>query len=217
MESKQIVRKSLPLVVLVLLATSGAIIWFVANRKPSTPQVFGPAPVVTISTDKPEEKLPNEVGYSWQGQINDPKQISIDRIGVDSLIQNVGVDQNKAIAVPNNIHIAGWFVDSVRPGEMGLSIIDGHVNGPTVNGGVFGRLNELAVGDSVNIVLGDDTSINYKVHSTQELPTDKTAEALFSQIPSITRQLNLVTCTGEYDKDNQTYKNRLLVVLEQVD
>lgn len=33
------------------------------------------------------------------------------------------------MAVPNNIHMAGWFMDSVRPGQMGLSIIDGHVDG----------------------------------------------------------------------------------------
>lgn len=89
---------------------------------------YVPAPVVTYSTETPEEKLPVDAGYSWKGQKNDPKRIVISKIGVDSLVQNVGVDQNQQIAVPNNIHIAGWFIDSVRPGESGLSIIDGHVS-----------------------------------------------------------------------------------------
>lgn len=216
MDTKRLVRKFLPLTIAVLVASSAAILWFVVNRSSRSEQAYGPAPVITVSTPSPEEQQPATVGYKWLGQLNDPKRITIASIDIDALIQNVGVDQNTAIAVPNNIHIAGWFVDSVRPGEKGLSIIDGHVNGPTLNEGVFGRLKELAIGDRVQITLGDDTKINYRVHTTQDLPAEKATEALFSQIPTILRQLNLVTCTGEYDKVNQTYKNRYLVTLEQL-
>lgn len=67
---------------------------------------YVPAPVVTYSTETPEEKLPVDAGYSWKGQKNDPKRIVISKISVDSLVQNVGIDQNQQIAVPNNIHIA---------------------------------------------------------------------------------------------------------------
>ncbi len=177
---------------------------------------YVPAPVVTYSTETPEEKLPVDAGYSWKGQKNDPKRIVISKIGVDSLVQNVGVDQNQQIAVPNNIHIAGWFIDSVRPGESGLSIIDGHVNGVSSDEGVFKRLNELAEGDTVQIIMGDDSVVDFKVYSNQEIATADSASVLYSQVPEIENQLNLITCTGNFDRTVRQYDKRQITVLERV-
>lgn len=178
-------------------------------------KAFSPASVVTFSTDTPEEKLPAEVGYSWKGQKDDPKRIIIPTLNVDSFVQNVGIDQNQQIAVPNNIHIAGWFVDSVRPGSSGLSIIDGHVNGVSSDEGVFKRLNELTTGDTVQIVMGDDTVINFVVKSNQEIATSDSATILFSQDPTIQSQLNLITCTGNFDRTARQYDKRQITVLER--
>lgn len=177
---------------------------------------YVPAPVVTYSTETPEEKLPVDAGYSWKGQENDPKRIVISKIGVDSLVQNVGIDQNQQIAVPNNIHIAGWFIDSVRPGESGLSIIDGHVNGVSSDEGVFKRLNELAEGDTVQIIMGDDSVVDFKVYSNQEIATADSASVLYSQVPEIENQLNLITCTGNFDRTVRQYDKRQITVLERV-
>lgn len=177
---------------------------------------FVPAPVVTYSTETPEEKLPADAGYSWKGQENDPKRIVISKIGVDSLVQNVGIDQNQQIAVPNNIHIAGWFVDSVRPGESGLSIIDGHVNGVSSDEGVFKRLNELSEGDTVQIIMGDDSVVDFNVYSNQEIATADSASVLYSQVPEIENQLNLITCTGNFDRAVRQYDKRQITVLERV-
>ena len=177
---------------------------------------YVPAPVVTYSTETPEEKLPVDAGYSWKGQKNDPKRIVISKIGVDSLVQNVGIDQNQQIAVPNNIHIAGWFIDSVRPGESGLSIIDGHVNGVSSDEGVFKRLNELAEGDTVQIIMGDDSVVDFNVYSNQEIATADSASVLYSQVPEIENQLNLITCTGNFDRAVRQYDKRQITILERL-
>ncbi len=176
---------------------------------------FVPAPVVTYSTDTPEEKLPIDTGYAWKGQKDDPKRIIIPKISVNALLQNVGVDQNQQIAVPNNIHIAGWFVDSVRPGSKGLSIIDGHVNGVSSDEGVFKRLEELSTGDTVQIIMGDDSVVDFKVYSNQELSTADSASVLYSQVPEIESQLNLITCTGNFDRTARQYDKRQITILKR--
>ncbi len=174
------------------------------------------APIITYSTDTPEEVLPPLAAYGWKGKSNDPKRINIPTINVNAFIQNVGVDQNQQIAVPNNIHIAGWFVDSVRPGEKGLSIIDGHVNGRTTDDGVFKELPQLKIGDEVTIVYGDDSSRTFRVHSSEAYSTQNSASILFSQVPKIERQLNLITCTGSYNAEARSYDTRHIVILEAI-
>jgi hypothetical protein len=90
---------------------------------------------ITYSTNEPNESKKDADNYKWAGTPNDPKKIVIQKIGVDAYVQKVGVDQDKKIAVPNNVHLAAWFTESVRPGENGLSIIDGHVSGRKTDGG----------------------------------------------------------------------------------
>ena len=71
--------------------------------------------------------------------------------------------------MPNNIHTAGWFVDSVRTGENGLSIIDGRVDGRAANEGVFANLEKLREGDELMIEMGDGK--NYAIKFAQLQPS----------------------------------------------
>lgn len=84
--------------------------------------------VITYSTDSPDEEKPND-SYVWRGLPTDPKYIDMPSINASGYVQSVGKDQYSAVAVPNNIHMGGWFVDMALPGQPGLSIIDGHVTG----------------------------------------------------------------------------------------
>lgn len=175
------------------------------------------APIITYSTDVPEETPPDK-NFVWRGQANDPKKIVITSVGIDAYVQNVGVDQNKQIAVPGNVYIAGWFVDSVRPGEKGLSIIDGHIDGRTQQGAVFKNLPNVSVGDEATIIFGDGTEKHFRVLKTVDVPANKTAaSALFSQEPKVSSQLNLITCVGLFDTTTNQYKNRFIVSLELID
>jgi LPXTG-site transpeptidase (sortase) family protein len=167
--------------------------------------------VVTISTTQPDEVRPNPATYEWQGGPNDPKYIDFPTINSEGFMQNVGIDQTGAIAVPTNIHIAGWFIDSVLPGERGLSIIDGHVDGLTQDG-IFQQLADLNNGDEYTVTMGDDTVKTFVVESVQTLPLDETADVLYSQVSGIERQLNLITCAGSFDRTIGQYDERVVVV-----
>lgn len=120
--------------------------------------------VVVYSTDKPNETKPAN-RYAWKGKPEDPKKIIIPSLDIDGYIQNVGVDQNKEVAVPNNIHIAGWFVDTVLPGQKGLSIIDGHVDGRTTDG-IFKNLSQIKPGAQIQIIFGNGSSKTFKALQT---------------------------------------------------
>lgn len=169
--------------------------------------------VVTVSTDRPSEELIDDSKYQWKGSATDPKKIVINSINVDAYIQKVGVDQNSQIAVPTNIFLAGWFVESASPGKNGLSIIDGHLNGYTKDG-IFINLDKLKAGDLFDVVLGDGKILRYKVFKTVTLDTEASAAELFSQDPKVVSQLNLITCGGNFNESNRQYDKRVIVSAE---
>ena len=137
-------------------------------------------------------------------------------IGVDAYLQNVGVDQHREVAVPNNIHMGGWFVDSVRPGEKGLSIIDGHLNGNSQDG-IFINLEKVKSGDVYTIEFGDGSKKQFRIKDMRAVDLKEAASVLFSQDPGITNQLTLITCGGTYDQQARLYDKRVIVTSELVD
>lgn len=171
--------------------------------------------IITYSVDTPSETPINttENTFYWPGKDNDPKYITIPSINTDGYIINVGIDQNGAVAVPPNVHLAGWFIDSVRPGQKGLSIIDGHVDG-TSTGGIFRHLNELNAGDKFTITMGNGKVLNYIIKQKHTVKTEDAANILFSKDSAIESQLNLITCGGTYLEDQRTYDHRVIVVAE---
>lgn len=168
--------------------------------------------VITFSTDKPDEKKPDKNTYKWSGGENDPKYLTMPTIKAEGFIQKVGVDQNKAVAVPNNIHVAGWFTttETVRFAEKGLSIIDGHVDGQT-EVGIFDKLANVKKDDKFEVELGNGKKLSYKVMEVITVPTSEAAAKLFNQDPKVKSQLNLITCGGTFDKKVGQYDKRVIV------
>lgn len=185
--------------------------WFMYSREQNKQSGTKSAePLITVSTDKPSESKEEAQNYNWRGSDTEPMKIRIARLGVDSFIQKAGVDQNKQVAVPNNIHLASWFADSRQPGQTGLSIIDGHVSGPTADG-VFKNIKKLVKGDSFEVELGSGKILSYSVIETVELKESESASYLFSQQPDVSSQLNLITCGGKFDKAANQFENRVIV------
>lgn len=211
--SRHLFRWVIGVIAALLLVTVAAFILL----RPSTQEKAGTqaAEVITYSTDTPSEEKPGS-GYKWRGTGTDPMKLTISSIGIDAYIQNVGVDQNQQIAVPNNVHIAGWFVDSVKPGNKGLSIIDGHLDGR--NGeGVFDNLDRVASGATFTIEFGDGEKREFRVKEVKVVGLEEAADALYSQDVTIAKQLNLITCGGVYDTAKKLYDKRVIVISELVE
>ena len=211
LESKPNKKKKIIIITAVVVLLLGAGVFAYLKLFPKKIQKG----TLTESPTRPEEVDPIKAGYLWQGGPEDPKKIVIPNINVDGYIQNVGKDKNNQVVAPGNIFIAGWYTQSSRPGKKGLSIIDGHLNGYTKDG-IFINLEKLKVGDELSVEMGDGTKYQYKVISNDTVDEDKATAYLFSQSPKVKKQLNLITCGGDYDKKNHLYSKRVIVGTEQI-
>lgn len=186
--------------------------WGLLKRYKTT---HNPAPtisseVVTYSTDSPDETQPNNACETYQTVAHEPRKIELPSIQTSGCIQKVGIDQNNAITAPNNIHLAGWYVNSPPPGKKGVSIIDGHVSGRYENG-VFKKLVKLVPGDSIKIQMGDMSWREFEVSQTDSYPANQVMSQLSKINNDGSTQLALITCDGRFDAQTQTYENRVLV------
>ncbi len=194
-------------VVFITIGTVGLSRRYKATHSPR-PQI--PLSVVTKSVDAPEETKPVEACASYKVADGQPRKIEINSIGVSACIQRVGLDQNNAIAVPSNIHLAGWYVDSPAPGKSGVSIIDGHVSG-RYNDAVFVKLATVKQNDPIRVQMGDMSWVDYRVSSVASYDLSAAGDALFKQLPGVSSQLTLITCGGKYDSKNQSFDKRVIV------
>lgn len=144
-----------------------------------------------------------------------PRAIYIDKLGIQAKVIRVGVTDTNAMAVPKSIYEAGWYDGSVKPGETGAVVVNGHVSGPTRDG-VFHDLKQLKNGDSIVVEKGDKTKLTYKVRRIQELAVkDVDMTKLLVAEPGI-KSLHLITCGGLFDQEALQFQSRVLVYADQI-
>ena len=164
---------------------------------------------ITEDTSEPDEAaIPTD---DYQVPADQPRLIKIPAIAVSGPIQKVGITKDNSISVPSNITFAGWYTGSVKPGETGLSIIDGHVSGKYADG-IFKHLANLKVGDTFIVEYGDKTQKNFEVIDIKTLPESDSIAFLLAKRDDVERQLNLITCGGKFNRDTQRYNDRTIVV-----
>ena len=140
-----------------------------------------------------------------------PRYLTVEKLGIyNSRIIPMGINDDGALATPNNIFDVGWYESSGLPGGGGTMLIDGHNGGPHVHG-VFKDLPALEVGDTITVERGDGAIFNYSVMENVEVPLDNSdmymATALRS--PETGREsITLISCTGEWSDERSTYLSR---------
>lgn len=198
------------IVVAIALIAFGAIGLLWQYKMTHQPNVQINTEVVTHSTDKPDETPPEKCADVPH---NIPRQIELPDINASGCIQKVGVDQNHAIAVPNNVHVAGWYVDSSVPGEKGVSIIDGHVSG-IYSEGIFKHIAKLRTGNKIEVQFGDGSQRTFTVKTVDSYSVDQTSKEQYKQLNGVESQLTLITCGGRFDAKTKQFDKRIVVRAE---
>ena len=147
---------------------------------------------------------------------NMPRFLQIQKINLNSRIQKVNSDSGGNINMPKNIYDIGWYEGSAKPGEKGVSFLNGQAN---YNGGpaVFANLGKLVKGDEIAIETGGGNYINYKVVKTNEIPAEKIKLInLLDPVEIEGQGLTLMTLSGQYDQKTKTYPNRTVVFAEKI-
>jgi sortase (surface protein transpeptidase) len=182
----------------------------VAAPKPKPAATTSTTHVVTHSSDNPSE-APVTKAYVSTAVGDEPKYLRLPSINAGGYIIKVGIDQNSQVASPGNVNFAGWYVNSLKPGQLGLSIIDGHVDGKK-GPGIFLRLAKLKPADTYDVELANGTKLQYAVQRVSSLKVADVPAALFAHDPSIDSQLNLITCYGTFNYQSGEYDQRTIVV-----
>ncbi len=138
-----------------------------------------------------------------------PVHLLIPKLKLSTGIILLGLKANGEVMVPTNVHDVGWFREGPTPGEIGSSVVLGHVdssNGP----GVFFELKTLVAGDLVKVTLADRVTATFKVRSVAQYPkTAFPAKLVYGSHG--TRSLNLVTCGGIFNHATGSYESNIVV------
>lgn len=171
--------------------------------------------ILTRTEAEPSEKHPGAVKDEYTVPADHPRAIAILKLGIEAYVQPVGVDENNQMVAPDNIHFTAWYTGSVAPGEVGLSIINGHAGG-RYEQGVFRSITKLVKNDTFRIQMGDKSWREFKVVATGSHHTSHATKELFKDDPAIEREVHLITCDGEFDDAAQTYEKRFIVIARAV-
>lgn len=138
-----------------------------------------------------------------------PTQVWIPSVGIKAPVEPVGLLENGQMEAPVSSKVAGVLTDGVLPGQIGSAIIAGHVDNYT-GPAIFYPLKKLKPGQPV--VLSDDEG-NYLVFKVLAVESYLTAEAPVDKIFGDTdmERLNLITCTGKYNREKREHEKRLVV------
>jgi LPXTG-site transpeptidase (sortase) family protein len=116
--------------------------------------------------------------------------------------------------VPKDIHQVGWYKFGAYPGDEGTAVLAGHVDGKNREPGVFSKLSLLKVGDIVLVHTQAGSSLSFRVRSKRTYAYDERPKEVFSSESG--SHLNLITCTGPWDKGIGKFSKRLVVFTELV-
>jgi sortase (surface protein transpeptidase) len=138
-----------------------------------------------------------------------PVELIIPAIGVRTALIRLGITAAGALQVPSATAVAGWYADSPRPGEIGPSVIAGHIDsylGP----GVFFRLALLRRPERIYVRRADGTLAVFRVTAVHMYLKDRfPTAAVYGPVPDA--QLRLITCGGTFDPAMGAYLSNVVV------
>jgi hypothetical protein len=141
-----------------------------------------------------------------------PVSVAIPAIGVQSALLRLGLNPDGTIQVPDlstSADEAAWYKYSVTPGQLGTSVIEGHVDsdqGPAV----FYRLGALRPGEHIDVRLADGITAVFRVTGVREYAkADFPTKMIYGQTNYAS--LRLVTCGGTFDFATGHYLSSVVV------
>jgi hypothetical protein len=141
-----------------------------------------------------------------------PVRLDIPAIGVHTSLMQLGLNSDRTVQVPpiESNSPAGWYQFSPTPGQLGPSVILGHVTLGNFGPGVFFRLAALHTGDKVSVSRADGSVAVFSVDQTAEYPKEKfPSQAVYGNIDHA--GLRLITCGGPRNPTTHAYTDNVVV------
>lgn len=207
-------RRLVAIAVAVVLAVAGASMlgYALAAQQPEPPQPPAAAagtagPAIPVSTPPPTGTRPAVLTRA------EPTSIEIPTIGVSSPVNQVGLNPDKTVEVPRpgpRYDQAAWYRNSPTPGELGPSVILGHIDSAKSGPSVFFKLGALRPGQQIQVGRADRSTATFTVDSVASYPKDAfPTQAVYGDTDSAA--LRLITCGGTFDDATGQYDNNTVV------
>ncbi|WP_082588875.1 class F sortase [Terrabacter sp. Root181] len=142
-----------------------------------------------------------------------PDRLTIRRLGIDMRVVPVGVARDGEMALPETPAQMGWYRYGPRPGDdAGSTVLAAHLDMPGYGIGPIAAVEELRTGDVITVRSGEMRT-RYAVTSvTQVRKTTLDLAALFARDgPAL---LHVVTCGGDFDREQHRYDENVVVTAE---
>ncbi|EGX60865.1 lipoprotein [Streptomyces zinciresistens K42] len=139
-----------------------------------------------------------------------PVRLLIPAIAVDTPLIRLGLAKDGTVEVPpiTADDRAGWYLHSPTPGEVGPSVVLGHVTVGNYGDGVFRRLAELRRGDRIVARRKDGSTAEFAVDRVRTVAkAEFPAEQVYGDVDR--PELRLITCGGP--RDGQEYRDNVIV------
>lgn len=144
----------------------------------------------------------------------EPASIEIESIGVKAAIEPTGILENGEMGVPEDVDQVGWFEPGFKAGAKGHAVLAGHVDSLT-GPAVFYELKKVEPGDQVKLFDAKGREMVFEVQKLASYETDAAPiEEIFGNADG--RFINLITCTGDFNRDIGSHEERLVVTAELI-
>ena len=179
----------------------------------SAPTTSGPTGA-TLSPTQAAAPIAKPPAPATKGPLlsaSDPISLAIPDIGLTTSLLQLGRDANGEAEVPPEVAgtPAGWYKYSPTPGELGPSVILGHVNTSTIAEGVFYRLNELTPGEEFTVTRADGSLLVFAVDRS-EIFQKATFPTLAVYGNTDRAEIRLITCGG-YEPSTGEFLENMVV------
>ena len=137
-----------------------------------------------------------------------PVRIEIPAVGVDADVIDLDL-RGPEPEVPSDFDQTGWYTQTRQPGEIGPSVIAGHIDsvaGPAV----FARLDELTTGDEIVVHDATGQSRTFVVDRAGQYPKEALPDEVFGFDQPLP-ELRLITCGGVFDRSIGHYRDNYVV------
>lgn len=185
----------------------------------SAPADASPTEDVSESeTDEPVTAVNTPAPPAYSLAASEPVSISIPSIDVTSDLHALGLADDGSLEVPSGdlYDQAAWYDGSPTPGEVGPSVIEGHVTSAGSTPSVFFELGAVEVGDVVDVDREDGSTASFEVYDISSFPKDEFPTlAVYGNTTG--SELRVITCGGTYSADDRAHEDNIVVFAKLVE
>lgn len=145
-----------------------------------------------------------------------PVNIKIPQIGVNAIVEHIGLTQDGEVGSPSGPNNTAWFKEGPIPGQEGNAIIDGHSGWKNNIPAVFDNLKKLKRGDKIYVENGEGEILVFEVKKLKIYHKNDVALDVFNSSDNKSH-LNLITCIGEWNIDENGRDDRIVVFADLVE